>query len=153
MSEAINFPLSTYTHLYVLGSRWKVKSQRIIWRSLMDFFADMFTVTSWFSAMIGRFFLRATQPIMGWHDFWTRNSKEARQKHFTFESKMSSVYNISLNNHALSDLQFLFQVKSYEIVVKFFHISHNLTWYSAIVHKFTRIYPVYSIYELTKQFM
>ena len=50
MSKAINFPLSTYIHLYVLGSRWKVKSQRIIWRSLMDFFADMFTVTSQFSA-------------------------------------------------------------------------------------------------------
>ena len=34
-----------------------------------------------------------------------------------------------------------------------YHISHNLTWYSAIVHKFTRIYPVCSTYELTKQFM
>ena len=31
------------------------------------------------------------------------------------------------------------QVNNYEIVVNFFHISHNLTWYSAIVH-FTRIY-------------
>ena len=50
MSKAINFPLWTYIHLYVPGSRWKVKSQRIIWRSLMDFFADMFTVTSQFSA-------------------------------------------------------------------------------------------------------
>ena len=29
-------------------------------------------------------------------------------------------------------------------------ISPNLTWYSAIVHKFTRIYPVYSNYELEK---
>ena len=28
----------------------------------------------------------------------------------------------------------------------------NLTWYSAIVHKFTRIYSVCSTYELTKQF-
>ena len=45
------------------------------------------------------------------------------------------------------------QVNNYEIVVNFFHISHNLTWYSAIVHKFTRIYPVCSTYELTKQFM
>ena len=34
------------------------------------------------------------------------------------------------------------QVDDYEIVVNIFHISHNLTWYSAIVHKFTRIYPV-----------
>ena len=45
------------------------------------------------------------------------------------------------------------QVNDYEIVLNFFHISHNLTWYSAIVHKFTRIYPVCSTYELTKQFM
>ena len=45
------------------------------------------------------------------------------------------------------------QVNTYEIVVKIFHISHNLTWYSAIVHKCTRIYPVCSNYELTKQFM
>ena len=48
---------------------------------------------------------------------------------------------------------FLIQVNNYEIVVNIFHISHNLTWYSAIVHKFTRIYPVCSTYELTKQFM
>ena len=45
------------------------------------------------------------------------------------------------------------QVNDYEIVVNFFHISHNLTWYSAIVHKFTRIYQVCSTYELTQQFM
>ena len=45
------------------------------------------------------------------------------------------------------------QVNNYEIVINFFYISHNLTWYSAIVHKFTRIYPVCSTYELTKQFM
>ena len=45
------------------------------------------------------------------------------------------------------------QVNNYEIVVNFFHIGHNLTWYSAIVHKFTRIYPVCSTYELTKQLM
>ena len=36
------------------------------------------------------------------------------------------------------------QVNDYEVDLNFFHISHNLTWYSAIVHKFTRIYPVYS---------
>ena len=34
----------------------------------------------------------------------------------------------------------LLQVNNYEIVVNLFHIIHNLTWYSAIVHKFTRIY-------------
>jgi hypothetical protein len=45
------------------------------------------------------------------------------------------------------------QVNDYEIVVNFFHISHNLTQYSVIVHKFGRIYPVCSTYELTKQFM
>ena len=43
----------------------------------------------------------------------------------------------------------LVQVNDYEIVVKKFHISHNLTRYSAIVHKFTRIYPVWSTYEVT----
>ena len=48
---------------------------------------------------------------------------------------------------------FLLQVNNYEIVVKIFHISHTLTWYSTIVHKFTRIYPVCSTYGLTKQFM
>ena len=47
----------------------------------------------------------------------------------------------------------MLQVSNCEIVVNFCHISHNLTWYSAIVHKFTRIYPVCSTYELTKQFM
>ena len=41
------------------------------------------------------------------------------------------------------------QVNNYEIVINFFDISHNLT----IVHKFTRIYPVCSTYELTKQCM
>ena len=45
------------------------------------------------------------------------------------------------------------QVNNYEIVVNFFHIRDNLTWYSVIVHKFTRNYPVCSTYELTKQFM
>ena len=37
------------------------------------------------------------------------------------------------------------QVNNHEIIINFFHISHNLTWYSAIVHKFTRIYPVCSL--------
>ena len=45
------------------------------------------------------------------------------------------------------------QVINYEIVKNFFHISHNLTWYSATVDKFTRIYPICSTYEVTKQFM
>ena len=43
---------------------------------------------------------------------------------------------------------YLVQINNYEIVVNFFHISHNLTWYSAIVHRFTRIYPVCLTYEL-----
>ena len=50
-------------------------------------------------------------------------------------------------------LTYYVQVNNYEIVVTFFHISNNLTWYSAIVHKFTRIYPVCSSNEMTKQFM
>ena len=48
---------------------------------------------------------------------------------------------------------FFLQVNNCEIIVNFFLISHNLTWYSAIVHRFTRIYPVCSTCELTKQFM
>ena len=51
------------------------------------------------------------------------------------------------------DIFTLLQVHNYEIIVKFFDISHNLTWYSAIVHKFTKIYLFCSTYELTKQFM
>ena len=45
------------------------------------------------------------------------------------------------------------QVNDYEIVVVIFHISHKLTWLSAIVYKFTQIYPVCSTYEVTKQFV
>ena len=45
------------------------------------------------------------------------------------------------------------QVNNYKIIVRFYYISHNLTRYSVIVHKFTRIYPVCSTYELTKQFV
>ena len=48
---------------------------------------------------------------------------------------------------------FSLQVDNYEIIVNFFQSSHDLTWYSAIVHKSTRIYPVCSTYELAKQFM
>ena len=48
------------------------------------------------------------------------------------------------------DRDILVQVNNYNaIVVNVFHISHNLTWYSAIDHKFTRIYQVWSTYELT----
>ena len=45
------------------------------------------------------------------------------------------------------------QVNNYEIVINFLHISHSITWCIEIVHRFTRIYPVCSTYELTKQFM
>ena len=45
------------------------------------------------------------------------------------------------------------QVNNYEIVINFLHISHNLTWCIEIVNRFTRIYPVCSTYEVTKQFM
>ena len=40
------------------------------------------------------------------------------------------------------------------IYVHFFHTSHKLTSYClVIVHKFTRIYPVCTTYELTELFM
>ena len=58
---------------------------------------------------------------------------------------------LCFNKYFLSTM--IIQVNYYEIVLNVFHISHNLTWHSAIVHKFTRIYPVCSTYELTKQFM
>ena len=35
-------------------------------------------------------------------------------------------------------------VNNYEFIINFLHNSHNLTWYSAIVHKFNRNYPVCS---------
>ena len=63
-------------------------------------------------------------------------------------TSLSYLYFFSISLYAKK-----FQVNNYEIVVNFLHISHNLTWYSAIVHKFTRIYPVCSTYELTKQFV
>ena len=44
-------------------------------------------------------------------------------------------------------------VNTYEIVLNFFHISRNLTWYSATAYEFTRIHPVCLTCELTKQFM
>jgi hypothetical protein len=47
----------------------------------------------------------------------------------------------------------LLQVHNYEIVVNFIHISHNLRWYSEVVHKFTIFYPVCSTFELIKQFI
>ena len=69
----------------------------------------------------------------------------------------SSQSSWSEKNNEIRSIKFLrapiLQVNNYEIIVKFFHICHNLTWYSAIVHKFTRLYPVCSTYELTKQFM
>ena len=42
MSEAINFPLSTYIHLYVLGSRWKVESQAITFWWFVFFVFSLF---------------------------------------------------------------------------------------------------------------
>ena len=45
------------------------------------------------------------------------------------------------------------QINNYEIVKTIFHISHNLTWYSKIVQRTTRISKFCSTHELTKQFM
>ena len=69
-----------------------------------------------------------------------KKSKQWGQKSFEFES-------------ILSLQKCMVQVNNYEIAVNFFYISHNVTWYSVIVHKFTRIYPVCSTYELTKHFV
>ena len=86
-------------------------------------------------------------------DFW-------QVKHHTEIASSQDIYNTAMLAQSAQKQRgtifiwiFLVQVNNYEIVVNFFHISHNLTWYSAIVHKFTRIYPVCSTYELTKQFM
>ena len=71
----------------------------------------------------------------------------AKQKYFFDQSTIKRLGKLKLLSY------YEVQVNNYEIVVKIFHISHNLTWYSAIVHKFTRIYPVCSTYDVTKQFM
>ena len=47
-----------------------------------------------------------------------------------------------LLNPIPSRLCHMIQENNYEVVINFFHISHNLTWYSAIVQKFARIYPL-----------
>ena len=67
----------------------------------------------------------------------------------SFEKQNNTSFGIGKLQEFLTDLQ----VNDYEIVVNILHISHNLTWYSAIVQKFTIIYPVCSTFELTKQFM
>ena len=70
-----------------------------------------------------------------------------------------------LSNTLKADLSWLFKVANILVNNYFFHISHKLTRYSAIVHKFIRIYQnlpeftqfvrefVCSTYELTNQFM
>ena len=73
------------------------------------------------------------------------------QKHFLVIVKMPSpILHSGVPKSFWSRIWILVQVNNYEIVINFFHISHNLTWYSAIV---TRIYQVCSTYELAKQFM
>ena len=78
---------------------------------------------------------------------------------YTFEHYVLLVGSLEyvLVNATMQKAYFLYgkcvQVNNFEIVVNFFDTSRNLTRYSAIVHKFTRIYPVCSTYELTKQFV
>ena len=71
--------------------------------------------------------------------------------HQNFPDILRPRYNINKIGYVIT--KFHVQVNNYEIVVNFFHISHNLIWYSAIVHKFTKVHPVCSTYELTKQFL
>ena len=66
---------------------------------------------------------------------------------------LKSVFREFLETQLRSRKCVFVQVNNYEIIVNFFQISHNLTWYSAIVHKFTKTNPVCSTYELKKQFM
>ena len=85
-----------------------------------------------------------------------RSSKKEFSTRFLFEELWGTVKVLNDTKLILNDLgshSDSFTGNNYEVVVKFFHISHNLTLYSAIVNKFTRIYPVCSTYELTKQFM
>ena len=58
-----------------------------------------------------------------------------------------------LSEICMLSLTLFIQVNNYKIVEKIFHISHNLTWYSEIVQRFTRISKVCSTYELTKHFI
>ena len=84
--------------------------------------------------------------------FWSWHSTSMAQASSGHSPK--KIIEKSKQDWKVKSLTPLIQVNNnYEIVVNFFHISHNLTWYSAIVHTFTRIYPVCSTYELTEQFM
>ena len=74
-------------------------------------------------------FLNGVQ-LLSWAMEW--NEVEARRRGPRREKKWSSIH-----------CSTFIQVNNYEIVVNFFHISHNLTWYSAIIRRFTRIYPVW----------
>ena len=88
------------------------------------------------------------QNLLIWSAVFSQNVRKLKK---TYVGILTNTY----NQNSLKMVVFwnLIQVNNYEIVVNFFHISHNLTWYSAIVHKFTTIYTVCSTYELTKQFM
>ena len=101
---------------------------------------------SWF------FFLSYFFKIFTCHFFWNCPIQQIPSI-----GSWSSQSSWSEKNNEIRSIKFLrapiLQVNNYEIIVKFFHIGHNLTWYSAIVHKFTRIYPVCSTTEVTKQFM
>ena len=46
----------------------------------------------------------------------------------------------------LNSYHLVVQVNNYEIVVKNFHTSHNLTWYSAIVHKFSNLPSLFNLW-------
>ena len=58
---------------------------------------------------------------------------------------ISTNYKIALQSYFVigcTDWQMVqLQVNNFEIVVNFFHISYNMTWYSEIVRKFTQYLP------------
>ena len=85
------------------------------------------------------FTLKSFLPIVIFFQIILRILFWSQTKHFSSHFICVNIYYIQVNNH--------------EIVVIIFHISYNLTWHSAIVHKFTRIYPVCSTYVLAKQFI
>ena len=61
---------------------------------------------------------------------------------------INTVLNVSKTGHFLDPPTKAFA----DVQVNNMRSFHNLTWYSAIVHKIARFYPVCSTYEQTKQF-
>ena len=82
---------------------------------------------------------------------WTRWTKKSEGVDFPKSTILKFRYSqkVKKNSHLPLFIWHYLKASSYRLIIMrssetFFHITQNLTWYSAIVHKFTRIYPVCS---------